>query len=64
MNRLLIVEDQASLRISLADDMREAGFQVYEASSGHEAVILLDQYSFVGVITDLKIGRASCRERV
>ncbi|MDP2359801.1 MAG: sigma-54 dependent transcriptional regulator [bacterium] len=55
MNRLLLIEDEESLRTALADDLREEGFQVEEAGSGEEALALASRTRFQAVVTDLNL---------
>ena len=51
---ILVVEDEILIRLVIADYLRGCGYKVYEASSGDEAMILLQQ-------GDLKIDRAQGR---
>ena len=37
--RILIVEDDPTLRMALMDTLVEAGFQVFEACNGKEALL-------------------------
>jgi CheY-like chemotaxis protein len=39
--KVLVVEDEALIRFSIADDLRDAGFQVLEAENADEAIRLL-----------------------
>ena len=39
---MLVVEDEALLLFTIADDLRAAGFRVFEATSAPAALILLD----------------------
>ena len=39
---VLIVEDEALLLFTIADELRDAGFTVYEASNADEAIRLLE----------------------
>ncbi|MFC3675338.1 response regulator transcription factor [Ferrovibrio xuzhouensis] len=40
---ILVVEDEILIRLVIADYLRGCGYKVYEASSGDEAMILLQQ---------------------
>jgi two-component system, response regulator PdtaR len=40
--KVLVVEDEALLLYSISDDLRDAGFEVLEASDAGEAIRLLD----------------------
>jgi DNA-binding NtrC family response regulator len=56
VNTLLIVDDERSLRFSISEWARDAGFQPLEASSGHEALERLRDQSVDAVLLDLKLG--------
>lgn len=51
--RLLVVDDEESLRITTAAILEREGYQVETASSGNEAVALLETTEFDLVLTDL-----------
>ena len=51
--RLLLVEDEATLRAQLRDSLREAGYVVDEAVNGRDAWFLGDTESFDAVVLDL-----------
>ena len=53
--RVLVVDDHAKARESMADILRQAGHQTHCCSSAIEALGLLDSESFDVVITDLKM---------
>lgn len=53
--RILLVDDQKSLRRSLSLMLQAAGFETGEAESGEEALSLLDAQAFDLVITDLRM---------
>lgn len=57
--KILIVDDEKSIRIALADELREAGYEVTAADSGEAALLLLEKSSFDLVITDLIMGKIS-----
>lgn len=40
---ILVVEDEAIVRLSTADYLRECGYDVYEAESGEDALLLLKE---------------------
>ena len=53
---LLIVEDEIILRMATADEFREAGFFVNEASNGDEAVAMLQSFSNIdAVFSDVRM---------
>jgi signal transduction histidine kinase len=51
--RLLVVDDEESLRITTAAILENEGYAVDTASSGDEAIALLDQNDYDLVLTDL-----------
>ena len=52
-NRVLIVDDENSIRISLADELEDEGYSVTTAASGEEAFDILKENDFDLIITDL-----------
>lgn len=51
---VLIVEDDALIRMSVADSAQDAGFEVIEAGNADEAVLILESRSDVRIIfTDI-----------
>jgi DNA-binding response OmpR family regulator len=60
IKRVLLVEDDALIRLWLADDLLDAGFDVVEAEDGDRAIVLMDQaVVFDLLITDISMpGRA------
>jgi DNA-binding NtrC family response regulator len=52
---LLFVDDEATLRGLMAERLGERGFEVVEAESGERALVLLDQFAFDVIITDLRL---------
>jgi DNA-binding response OmpR family regulator len=56
---ILLVEDDASARMTLAIGLRGAGYRVTEAADGKIAIDLLEQETFTLVLTDLVLGEVS-----
>lgn len=55
-DHVLVVDDEPMIRMIIVDSLSEAGFEVLEASSADEAMVLLDRDSLVGtMITDVKM---------
>jgi len=53
---VLLVEDEAMLRMVAAETMRDAGYVVYEAADGVTALQLLKDHSDIGLLfTDVKM---------
>jgi CheY-like chemotaxis protein len=58
----IVVEDEALIQPLLVDPLEEAGFQVLIASSGGEAIKLLEGQetgSIRALVTDIKLGPSS-----
>ena len=54
---ILIVEDEALIRMGLADSLKSGGFAVAECSDGSEALGYIDDASQLqGLITDIQLG--------
>lgn len=50
MPKVLVVEDEAIIRFTIADDIREAGFEVLEARDADEALVLLSRHEDIGLV--------------
>jgi CheY-like chemotaxis protein len=58
MKSVLVAEDEAMLRMLAVEVLQDAGFQVFEAADGHEALDLLKQNPAIKVlISDVKMPR-------
>jgi len=55
--RILVVEDEASLRFSMVAYLEDSGHACREAADGEEALALLEAEPFDLVITDLRMPR-------
>ena len=54
---ILIVEDEALIRMGLADSLQSGGFAVAECSGGDEAMGYIDDApQLQGLITDIRLG--------
>ena len=53
---LLIVDDERSLRFSLGEWARDAGFTPFEAAGGTEALARVREQGVDAVLLDLKLG--------
>jgi CheY-like chemotaxis protein len=57
---ILIVEDEALVRMTLADVLEDAGFKVIEAAHADEALRVLQAISEIdGMVTDVEMPRGS-----
>ncbi len=52
---ILLVDDESALRELTAERLTELGFEVAQASTGDEALGLLEEFAFDVVITDLRM---------
>ncbi len=53
--RVLIVEDEALIRIVTAEFLEDMGFQVVEAASGDDAISILKKMPVDAVFTDVRM---------
>lgn len=57
--RILLVEDEESLRITLSANLELEGYEVVEACDGAEALALLESRSFDLVLSDVRMPRVT-----
>lgn len=62
LGSILLVEDDALIRMNTADILRDAGYEVDEASSAEEAIVLLREKPADVLVTDVKLPGASGKE--
>lgn len=55
MRRLLVVEDEESIRLALAKFLRSRGFEVESAASGSAALAQLQQHRFALMLCDIRL---------
>ena len=64
--RILLVEDDRQLRLSIARGLKEAGYSVDQAGNGIQALALAESGSYAAIVLDIllpgKRGDAVCRE--
>lgn len=52
--KVLVVEDEALLLFSIADELRDSGFEVFEASNADEAIEMLQNHADIALMfTDI-----------
>lgn len=54
--RILVVDDEANIRLTLSAILGRNGYAITSAASGEEAISLLDQQPFDLLLVDLKMG--------
>ncbi|MBI3949360.1 MAG: response regulator [Acidobacteria bacterium] len=59
MERVLLIDDEPSVRLFYSDVLAERGFEVVEASSGDEALALIQNEVPDLVVLDIKLGSQS-----
>jgi len=53
---VVVVEDEILIRIMISDDLRVAGFQVFEAKNANEALAILESKSHLDlIISDVRM---------
>ncbi len=57
--RILVVDDDANLRLTLALLLRARGFDVDQAASAQDALVKLGAGRFDAVVSDVRMGRVS-----
>lgn len=51
---VLVIEDEVLVRMDVADQLRDEGFNIYEAGDAREAIALLEEHSDIRLIfTDI-----------
>ena len=54
-SRILIVEDDPTLRMALVDTLETAGFEVFEAVNGKEALLQLMHHDVEAIVSDVQM---------
>ena len=52
---LLLVEDEAPLRVAIAEQLADRGYQVEQVDTGEAALAKLADFAFDIIITDLRL---------
>lgn len=47
---MLVVEDEALILVATAEDLRDAGFTVYEAANADQAIAMLEAHSEIRIL--------------
>lgn len=56
MARVLVVDDEATIRFVICEVLRDGGFETIDAGSGREALARLKEASVDAIVMDLRIG--------
>jgi CheY-like chemotaxis protein len=52
---ILVVEDQALLRMAISDYLQECGFKIYEAGTASEAIEMIERFVIDLVFSDIRM---------
>jgi DNA-binding NtrC family response regulator len=55
VRRILVVDDEPLIRLDVAEQLREAGYEVMEASSADQALELLPRETFALILSDIDL---------
>lgn len=55
MRKVLVVEDEALIRLTIVDALEDAGFEVVEAASADDAVEIINQQTIYLLFTDIQM---------
>ena len=56
--KILLIEDEKLIRITLTDTIKKVGFDVVACSTGEEGLSLLENPDFDVIVTDLRLPQA------
>jgi CheY-like chemotaxis protein len=55
MKRILVADDEMSIRLLYSEELREDGYEVFTASNGKEALEIVDKEPLDLIILDIKM---------
>lgn len=55
MRRVLVVEDEALIRLTVIDALEDAGFEVIEASTADDAAEIINEHTIHFLFTDIQM---------
>lgn len=59
MKKILVADDEMSIRLLYSEELKEEGYEVYLASNGREALEVVDKVPLDLVILDIKMPEMS-----
>lgn len=59
MKKILVADDEMSIRLLYSEELREEGYEVYLASNGKEALEVVDKVPIDLIILDIKMPEMS-----
>ena len=55
MKKILVADDETSIRLLYSEELKEEGYEVYQAANGLEALEIVDKIPLDLVILDIKM---------
>ena len=55
MKKILVADDEMSIRLLYSEELKEEGYEVYQAANGREALEVVDKIPLDLVILDIKM---------
>lgn len=55
MRRILVVEDEVLVRLTIADALHDAGFEVVEAATADDAIEIINEQTIHFLFTDIQL---------
>jgi len=55
LEKILVVDDDDSIRLLYSEEFRDEGYEVYEAASGEQALEILEKVALDLIILDIKM---------
>ena len=55
MKKILVADDEMSIRLLYSEELKEEGYEVYQAANGREAIDIVDKIPLDLVILDIKM---------
>ena len=62
MARILVIDDEAMVRLAVGAALRFAGHEVVDASDGETGIALIQQQAFDLIVTDIRLPRLDGQE--